>query len=184
MTVLPNSFERYIAALRILTSLMILKRGLNKKFLQNLRKIYTAEAYLNRHNTVPVDIGSICLSLICAASVLKYKKMIFSVNCKGNFLINKDILTILLLTMCRECNQIHITIKQNKIIIDFNGNYKKSLSALNKLKGFYFYSVKTKNGKFVIPVNQTEKQSVTFENEWENLYNRFSPVNLFFENVL
>jgi len=187
LTVLPNSFERYVAALRILTSLLILKHGYNKKYLKNLCKIYIAESYYKNNPCVPLDIRDYSLSLFCAVAFLKYKqnkKFEFSVDTDGNFLINKSIFTVLLLKLCKECEIIDIKAGSSGIIINLKGNHKKSLSALKKLKGFYFYSSKTNNGKFVIPAKKTDQKSVSFPSVWENIHNRFSPVNLFFENIL
>ncbi len=183
MTVLPNSFERYTASLRILTSLLILKHGLNKKFLRNLSKIYTAEAFYNNKNLQPLSIQKFALELFYAASVIKPQNLIFSINCQGNFLINKNVFTVLLLSLLKECDEINITFEKN-IVINFKGNHKKALSALKNLQGYYFYSVFANSGKFIIPALRTNKQSVPFANEWENIVNQFSTVNLFFENIL
>lgn len=183
LTVLPNSFERYTASLRILTSLLILKYGLNKKLLQNLCKIYTAEAFYGAKNLQPLNIQNFVLELFYAVSVIKPENFVFSANCHGNFLINKNVFTVLLLNLCKECEEIKISFKKN-IIIDFKGKHKKALSALKNLRGFYFYLDNTNAGKFIIPVLNTNKKSVSFANAWENIFDQFSPVNLFFENIL
>ena len=183
MTVLPNSFERYTAALRILTSIFILKNNISQKYLRNLRKIYTAEAFYSHRHKQPLNIQKFASDLLYAVSVIKPQKFIFSVNCSGNFLINKNIFSVLLLELCKECNSIQIQFEEN-VIINFKGNYKKALPALKKLKGFYFYSVNTNCGKFIIPALKTNQDSVPFANEWENIAHQFSAVNLFFENVL
>ncbi len=187
MTVLPNSFGRYTAALRILTSLLILKQGLNKKYLKNLSKIYTAESYFHKNFYEPVNIEKLALSLLCAVAIIKFKQnknFSFEVTTDKNFLINKNIFTVLILNLCKDCEQIYIHTSENQIIIGFKGNHKKSLSALRKTKGFYFYSLKTKSGKIIIPAEETLEKSVNFPSEWENIFDRFSPVNLFFENTI
>ena len=187
MTVLPNSFERYTSALRILTSLLILKHGLSEKYLKNLKKIYTAESFFLENFCEAINIEKLTLSLLYAVSIIKFKqneKFSFEVTANGNFLINKDIFTVLLLNLCKDSEKLYINTLESQIIIDFKGNNKKSLSALKKLKGFYFYSLKTSTGKIVIPAKETDEKSVVFPSEWENIFDRFSPVNLFFENVL
>lgn len=187
MTVLPNSFERYTAALRILTSLLILKHGLHLKYLKNLRKIYTAESFFRSNFYEPLDIENFTLSLLYSIEIIKFKQnknFTFEVNADKNFLISKSVFTVLLLNLCKYCEEIYVSTKNDQIIIEFKGNHKKSLSALKKLKGFYFYSVKTSIGKIVIPVIETNQESVDFAGEWENIFDRFSPVNLFFENIL
>lgn len=187
MTVLPNSFERYTASLRILTSLLILKHGLKKKYLKNLSKIYTAESFYNCENFEAVDINKLSLSLLCAVSVVNSKqngKLHFQVNTVSTFYINKNIFIVLLLNLCKNCREIYISESHNQIIINFKGKYKKSLPALKMLKGFYFYLPKNKRGKFVIPAHTTLQESVNLPNVWENVTDRFSPVNMFFENVL
>ncbi len=182
MTVLPNSFERYTAALRNLTSILILRNSLNKKHLKNLSKIYSAEAFFYHHKQ-PLNIEKFAWGLLGAASLIKPEKLVFSVNCRGNFLINKNIFTVLLLNLSKECSLIEIEVKKD-ILISFTGNCRKALSALKKLKGFYFYSINTNCGKFIIPVLKTNQESIPFENVWENIAYQFSPVNLFFQNVL
>lgn len=187
MTNLPNNFERYTSALRILTSLFILKNGLNIKYLRNLSKIYTAEGFLYKNHKEPLDIENFCYSIFYAVYVIKAERLQqfeFEINSNGNFLINKKIFTVFLLNLCLECNQIRVTTKQKHIEINFKGKYKKSLKALEKLKGFYFYSFNRNYGKIIIPTTKTEQISISFENEWENIVNRFSVVNIFFENLL
>ncbi len=187
MTVLPNFFERYTASLRNLTSLYILKKGLNKKHLENLCKIYTAEGYYSKNSTVPLDIENYCLNLFCAVSVIKFKrnqKFKFNINLKENFLINQKLFTVLILTLCNDCRSIEINSENNFIQINFKGEYKKSLKALAALKGFYFYSIKTSRGKIIIPAKETAEKSIQFAGLLENIYDRFSPVNLFFQNIL
>lgn len=187
MTVLPNSFERYTSALRILTSLLILKHGLQHKYLKNLRKIYTAESFFRSDFYESVNMKEFTLSLLYAVAIIKFKQnknFTFEVDADKNFLISKGVFTVLLLNLCKYCEQVCICVKDQNIIINFKGNHKKSLSALKKLKGFYFYSFKTRIGKIIVPAKLTDQKSVDFSGEWENIFDRFSPVNLFFENIL
>lgn len=187
MTVLPNSFERYTAALRILTSLLILKCGLKHKYLKNLSKIYTAESFFRSNFYEPLDIKKFSLSLLYAIEIIKFKQnqnFTFEVKADKNFLISKDVFTVLILNLCKHCEEVYIRTEKKQIIINFKGNHQKSLLALKKLKGFYFYSIKTGIGKIVIPVIETNRESVYFASEWENIFDRFSSVNLFFENIL
>ncbi len=187
MTNLPNNFERYTSALRILTSLFILKNGLNIKYLKNLSKIYTAESYFYKNQKQPLDIENFCYSIFYAVSIIKFKhfqNFDFKIHSQGNFLINKKLFTVFLLNLCLDCNEILVTTNQSHIEINFKGKYKKSLKALEKLKGFYFYSLNQNYGKIVIPAVKTDRTSESFESEWENIFNRFSAVNIFFENLL
>ncbi len=187
MTVLPNFFERYTASLRILTSLLILKNGLNKKYLGNLSKIHTAEVFFTSNQRHSLDIKKFCLNILCAVSVIKLKnnkKFCFEVISKGDFLINSKIFMVFLINLSYECKQIKIISLKDKIVINFRGKYKKSLSALEKLKGYYFYCRKTKKGKIIIPTQKTSGKSVEFPSVWENIYDQFSPVNLYLKNIL
>lgn len=181
MTFLPNSRERYITALRITTSLLILKNGINKKYLKNLCKIYTAEAYLSQSAKLPLDIENFGLNLFSAVCAVKQKPLCFSVNANGNYLINKNILTVLLLTLSQKCREIHIKTAENMIIIDFKGNLKKCILPLKKLNGYFFLT--GQNGKFIIPAQKTKENSVPFYKTLEYFYDRFSPLNLFFRNL-
>ena len=178
MTVLPNSFERYTSALRILTSLLILKHGLQHKYLKNLRKIYTAESFFRSDFYESVNMKEFTLSLLYAVAIIKFKQnknFTFEVDADKNFLISKGVFTVLLLNLCICCEQVCICVKDQKIIINFKGNHQK---------GFYFYSFKTRIGKIIVPAKLTDQKSVDFSGEWENIFDRFSPVNLFFENIL
>jgi hypothetical protein len=103
------------------------------------------------------------------------------VNANGNYLINKNILTVLLLTLSQKCREIHIKTAENMIIIDFKGNFKKCILPLKKLNGYYFLT--GQNGKFVIPAAKTKQNSVPSYKTLEYFYDRFSPLNLFFRNL-
>lgn len=187
MIILPNFFERYTASLRILTSLLILKNGLNIKYLKNLSKIYTAEAFFESDSKKPLELEKFCFNILCAVWIIKLRrqeKFEFKIDLKGIFLINPKLLTVLLLNLSKESKKIIITEKGNHIVIDFKGSHKKSLSALKRLQGFYFYSSKFSSGKLIIPCHKTTQKSKEFSGVIENICDQYSPVNLFFENLV
>lgn len=187
MIILPNFFERYTASLRILTSLLILKNGLNIKYLKNLSKIYTAEALYDTNFIKPLNIEQFCLNTFCAVSIIKLKnekQFKFEIISKGNFFINPKIFTVLILNLALYCEELKIYTTNSLIEINFKGNYKKSLSALKRLQGFYFYSVKEDKGKIIIPTEITAEKSVKIIGTRENIYDQYSPVNLFFGNLV
>ena len=128
MTVLPNSFERYTAALRILTSLLILKHGLRQKHLKNLSKIYTAESFFRSNFYEPLNIEKFTLSLLYAVAIIKIKQnknFTFEVDGDKNFLISKGVFTVLLLNLCKYCEELYIGTKDDQIIINFKGKHNK-----------------------------------------------------------
>ena len=183
MIFLPNTFERYIAALRVLNHLLILKNGITSKRLKTLKKIYTAEAFYFRKKLSPFSITDFTLSLVSASQTLLYKKgktLNFSLNTKGNYLFNKQLYTLLILEICSSCNYMKITEKDIGIVIFINGEIKNSLPFIKKLKGYYFYENSLNKAIIILPFEKTALTPITNETEWYYLFDKFSPVNLYF----
>ncbi len=183
MIVLPNCMTRYTAALRIYISLQILKYGLNAKHLEKLRKIYTAEAFLSSETTQSVNINKFVFNLLESVSAIK-PDFKYTFKSAGNFLINKNLLTVLLLNLSRRKNFIEVESANNYITLKVIGKTKKSLSTVKAMKGFCLYEIKSNKTLIVLPAQKTSQKSVSIESEWQNLFDSFSALNIFFTRIL
>ena len=180
---LPNSFERYIAALRILNHLLVLKSGINKKRLTALKKIYKAEAFYFKNSTSPFSVSDFVLPILSAAQTLlneKNKNFDFSVNTNGIYLFNKQLFTVLLLELCSTSKYIRISDNHLGVNICFNGKINNSLYIIKNLKGYYFYEKFSNKGVIVLPFEKTLVTPSMCESEWYYIFDKFSPVNLYF----
>ncbi len=183
MIVLPNSFERYLSALRIFVSLSILKHGLKLRHLASLKKIHYAEAFYNKNSLQSVAIKKLSTNILNTISAYKYK-LNFSCKSKDNYYINKNLFTILLLEIVSISNFISISSNKNFIIIKFSSKKQNSTKTLYTLGGFSFREAKNNTTLFVIPAERTNVPSVYIESEWENIFDQFSTVNIFLKNIL
>lgn len=182
LIVLPNSFERYLASLRIFVSLSILKHGLQAKHLEKLQKIHLAEAFFDKNSLQSVDIFRLSQNLLNAVRSINCN-LNFSCAKAGNFYINKKLFTILLLKLCEFSDNISLNSQENYIQMKFSGKNQNISPILNALKGFYIYESKSNLSLVIIPATKTHQESVYIESEWEYLFDKFSIVNIFFINV-
>ena len=183
MIFLPNSFERYIAALRVLNHLLILKNGITAKRLTALKKIYKTEAFYFKDLVLPFSIAEFSLPLLSAAQILlneKGENLNFSVSNNEIYLFNKQLFTLLLLELCTTCNYIKITENHTGVNIYFNGKINNSLSIIKNLKGYYFYEKFLKQGVIILPFEKTVNTPNAPDSEWYYIFDKFSPVNLYF----
>lgn len=183
MIILPNSFERYIAALRIYVSASILKHGLLKKHLKALRAIYIAEAFLESGISQSVDLKKLCLNLLGAVSAIN-TDFTYKCDTHGNYLINKRLITILLLKLSQNSRKIEINYINNKILITSTGQINNSLAVIKTLEGCYYKDLKANKSLIAIPAFETAEKSVKIESEWQNIFDSFSPVNIFFNRIV
>lgn len=184
MIFLPNRFERYLSALRIFVSFSILKHGLNKKHLKNLLKIYTAEALLYRKTVQPANTFKLINNLLNAAKTFK-PELNFTL-CKipdTRFLINKKIFSVLLLFIAKSVDFINISFVRDYLKITYSQNYKPPLYLINSLKAQFFSEIFTNNTAICIPIKETVENSVYIESDTEYIFDRFSLVNVIFENI-
>lgn len=183
MIVLPNSFERYLSALRIFVSLSILKHGLKPRHLASLKKIYYAEAFYNKNSRQSVDIKKLSTNILNTITTYKYR-LNFSCNLKNNYHINKNLFTLLLLEISSLSNFISISSDNNFVVIKFSSKKQNPTKTLYALGGFSFHEAKYNTTLFVIPAEKTNHPSVYIESEWENIFDQFSTVNIFLKNIL
>lgn len=177
MIVLPNSFERYLNNLRIITSLSVLKHGLKPRHLVNLRKLYLAEAFLYKDCKESVNLKLLSFNILCCVKTIK--EFNFKININKNVLTNKRLLTALLLLSSHNSQFLNVEFKDG-IIIKGNGNIKNSRKVIKYLNGCSFFDIKTKNYLIFIPCKTTEKASIETESQWQLLFDRFSVFNLFY----
>ena len=178
MIVLPNSFERYLSALRLCTTLSTLKHGILPRHLENLKKIYKAEAYYYKNRQQSVDVKTLCNNLLGAVATIK-SDFKFFVEVKGNYLINQQLFTCLLLTAAQDSN-VKITASGKFIMLFFFEGKHTVYPLINALGGFFLKDNKTLLSLAVIPVFPTTQKAGYTNSEWEYLFDKFSVVNIFF----
>jgi hypothetical protein len=177
--ILPNSFERYLSALRISVSISILKHGLQQRHIDNLRKIHIAESLLFKDRRESADIHKLCTSLLGAVKTIKNG---FSFNCQinGNHIINKNLLSLLLLNLAKQKNFLKVSAKKDFLKIRFSDKANHLSHFVKALNGFSLYERKTKQTLIIIPASETNQKSVPIDSEWEYLFDKFSVINLLF----
>ena len=179
MIVLPNSFEKYLSALRISVSISILKHGLQPRHIDNLRKIHIAEALLHKTERQSVDINKLCTNLLSAVKTIK-TDFDFRCNANGNFSINKNLFTLLLLSISKSSNSIDVTARNSFLEIKVSHKSEKALSFVRALKGYSLFELKSRQSLIIIPIRETKEESIPIESEWEYIFNKFSVLNIYF----
>lgn len=177
MIVLPNSYERYLSALRILVLNSVLKQGLQPQHIENLRNIYTAEALLNQNTRQSIDLKKLINNLLGAVKIIK-NDFAFKCDVKNNFLLNKNLLTLFILNIAKEKSFLKISTSEKYLKIVFRGKTSKLSPFLKALKARLFYEIKTKQSLIIIPAVATHKKSVPIDSDWEYLFDKFSMVNV------
>lgn len=180
MIFLPNKFELYTCILRNTMQTLIIKNGYKPKYLNNLMKIYKAEAIFSEA-TEPINIKEYTDEILKAVFIKKTeseKAFGFRVSAKDTFLINKKLYTSLLLTLCREADKIKIDLLNEKILITASvESYDSKL--INSIGATHFYERKTKKLYILITVPKTEKTPKDTEKDWEYILNPLSVVNIY-----
>ncbi len=179
MIVLPNSFERYLSALRIFVSLSILKHGLQLRHLEKLKKIYKAEAFYNKNSQQSICIKSFCENLLNAVNAFK-ENLNYKCYTEGNFFINKNIFILLILEICTHSDYIRIVSSNRSLQLYFCSSKNNLSPFINALGGFSLFETKTHRSIIVIPVTKTTAPATKTETEWDWLFDKFSAVNLYF----
>ena len=182
MIVLPNSTERYLSALRIYVSLSVLKHGLQARHLKMLKKIYTAEAYLNRNSFLSVDIYKLSTNLFRAAKAIA-PNFNFKVAHSSNRYINKAIFTLFLLKISLLSSKCEISFTKESIVVKSDISPGPLSAFLSAMGGYSLYEIHRNRSLLIIPAPKTDKPSVYIESEWELIFDKFSLVNIFFTNI-
>ena len=182
MIILPNSFERYLSALRTTLSVFILKHGLQTRHLKSLKKIHIAESLLHQNTRQSTDVNSLCTNLLSAVETIK-DGFSFKCNLSGNLYLNKNIFTLLILYLAKQKSFLKITQLNEFLLIAFNDKSSDLSPFIKALNGFTLFETKTQQSLIVIPTTETNETSVEIETEWEYLFNIFSVLNLVFERI-
>ena len=192
MIFLPNAFERYFSALRLYVQISVLRGGNSRKHLAQLKKISLAEAFYYRNSVCALDINKFCGSLLGAAVIIMLQKNVktsVSFSGGGVFLLNRKIFTAVLMELASNYGE-----KNNKILI-FSGagtvtlqsegfTLSATLERLVKAAGgFCLKENKKKRSVIVLPAKRTAETPECVENEWCQILDRFSPVNIWFSKA-
>lgn len=187
MIYLPKPHERYLAALRLYIQKSVLRGGNTEKRLLQLKKIMLCEAILSKGDKEPLNIQKYSDSLLGAAVIIllqRGKRLSVRLSGGGAFLINRRLFTSLLLTAADNCGKsgdIFILAEEKRIVIKFkgisiSGIYKTLADALG---GTLLKTVRGDRAIIALPAEKTAEKPRGFQNEWSQLLDRFSPVNVF-----
>ena len=192
MIFLPNAFERYFSALRLYVQISVLRGGTSRKRLAQLKKISLAEAFYYRNSVCALDINEFCGSLLGAAVIIMLQKNVktsVSFSGGGVFLLNRKILTAVLMELVSNYsgkhNNILILSKAGSVSIKSDGfTLSATLERLVKAAGgFCLKENKKKRSVIVLPAKKTAETPECVENEWCQILDRFSPVNIWFSKA-
>ena len=192
MIFLPNAFERYFSALRLYVQISVLRGGTSRKRLAQLKKISLAEAFYYRNSVCALDINEFCGSLLGAAVIIMLQKNVktsVSFSGGGVFLLNRKILTAVLMELASNYsgkhNNILILSKAGSVSIKSDGfTLSATLERLVKAAGgFCLKENKKKRSAIVLPAKKTAETPECVENEWCQILDRFSPVNIWFSKA-
>ena len=192
MIFLPNAFERYFSALRLYVQISVLRGGTSRKRLNQLKKISLAEAFYYRDSVCALDINEFCGSLLGAAVIIMLQKNVktsVSFSGGGVFLLNRKIFTALLMELASnyagENNKILVLSKAGTVSVVSEGfTVSATLERLVKAAGgFCLKENKKKRSVIVLPAKRTAEAPECVENEWCQILDRFSPVNIWFSKA-
>lgn len=192
MIFLPNAFERYFSALRLYVQISVLRGGTSRKRLAQLKKISLAEAFYYRNSVCALDINEFCGSLLGAAVIIMLQKNVktsVSFSGGGVFLLNRKILTAVLMELASNYsgkhNNILILSRAGSVSIKSDGfTLSATLERLVKAAGgFCLKENKKKRSVIVLPAKKTAETPECVENEWCQILDRFSPVNIWFSKA-
>lgn len=191
MIFLPKSFERYAASLRLYLQISVLRGGAGTKHLKMLKTINRAEAIYYKSESSPVDIIKLANSLLGAAVIVmlqRGKRLAATFSGKGVYLINQKLYTALLMELASLNNgnmEINIKADNFRAVIKASGciGLGKLPKIIRAMKGTYFHKLSGNKLIINIPCEKTELAPEPVENEWCYILDRFSPVNVYLENV-
>lgn len=173
----PKNHERFSASLRLLYHKFINKNGIKKNYLNSLKKIYEFEAITDKE-IIPINPEKICGEILTAVFIKK--EVVFMIDTKNSYLINKKAFIALLLNLCVTTNYLEIIEIDNKLVIKgnflFNNQIKRLLQVL---KGVIFKDTKTSVYYLLFNFPKTKKESEDFEQAYYMLQNPLSVINLY-----
>ena len=172
-----------MSSLRFFISLSILKHGLQQKHLENLKKIYVAEAFYNKETTQSVNINKLCVNLFNALKIIK-PVFEFRISAMQNHNTNKNLLTLLLLTVSQYTTFCYVHTIEKHIIIRTENNSNILSPIIKALGGYCLREIITNQISIIIPAPTNDNPSVYIESEWELIFDKFSSVNIFFKNIV
>ncbi len=182
MKILPNSFERYLASLRNFIFFCVLEHGIQRKHLEKLKKIQKAEAFFNKNIKQSIEISYYCENLLNAVAAFK-EDFKFKNKLSGDFSVNKNLLTILLLEITIKNDFIFTSLQNGNLLIYFFGDATPYTLYTKALGGYSLKEIKNNCTAIIIPPTIEECAPVKSESEWDYLFNKFSIVNLYYKNL-
>ncbi len=182
MIILPNYFDRYLSCLRYYVSLSILKHGLSIKHLKNLQKIYIAEAIFYKNTKDNINIEKFTSNLLKAISDVT-RNFEFSSEIKGNYMINKNLLELLIILIAKQTEFLQIKSLDNYLTVKFIGKPKNLKPIIYALDGVFLFEMKKNKSIIIIPLRETVYHDET-ASEYQHIFDKFSFFNVFFERII
>ncbi len=180
MIYFPKNYCRITASFRQLYQNLILKKGIKSNYLNSLKKINLIEAYSLDAFPQPLNVEAYFYELFTA--IFLKKKFDYFINIKGNYLIDKKILTLLLLEISGKTDYLELKSFKESLVI--KGNFiptKATMLLTKKLKGIIFKELKENICCIKLNFPKTKKESEDFETAFFLLQNPLSVVNLYFQ---
>ena len=178
---LPNKYERFTAALRNYLQNTMLAKGLDKKHLSRLKKIFEFESIFLSNENFPCDINHYVTRLLIAAYSKQLEnnmRLNFSVEIKNNYIMNFKSFMCLVLNIIAVSNNIRIFDLPGYIAIKAETYKQLNKAVIYSIGAKMFYELKNKTVLIVVKVQPTSKKSINI-NENFDISDPFSPINLY-----
>lgn len=186
MIFLPNSADKYLAALRLYVHLNILKYGIEDKHYEQLKMLNLTEALFAAENTEPVDLCELSKSLIYAAAAMKLEAEIHlraKVSIIGNYRLSRKTYTTLLMELLsgeKPCEIILSKANGGLLIKIKNANITNHIPLLIKcMSGFSLRENSSDNIVIFIPLEKCPAAPPEKNRSVHYLTDPFSPVTVF-----
>lgn len=186
MIFLPNSADKYFAALRLYIHLRIIKYGMTEKHYEQLKMLNLAEALFAAESTEPVDIFELSDNLIIASAALKLEYGLHikaKISGSGAFRISRKSYTVLLMELLggyQDC-EIHLEKKSGGVLIKIqNGNMTRHIPPLIRaMNGYALRESFADNMVIYLPLDRCPAAPSEKNRPVHYITDPFSPVNIF-----
>ena len=185
MIFLTNKSEIYAAILRNTVTKLILKNGQHTKYLKMLKKIHSFESLLCKDLT-PVNIKKSATEILSCVHIKKVENnrlFSFSVDVRGNFIINKKAFLSLVLSLSENADFLNIKNFKNGIFIKCNNPcVTKHLKLITKkLNAVYFFERKNSIMNVLLFPTATNKKSRITAKDRDSFRGPLSVINYYLD---
>ena len=190
MNFLPNKTERYLAAWRLLIQRKILESGVTPQNIRRLKKIYLAEAFLNRHCLAPADPVRYSDILLGAASLLLFARgfsIRFAFSGGGTVLLPRRLFAAFLLNLAARTKNggtVRVVFTRGLFSVRASGyTHDRRMEKIARALGMtHLKAVSRPDDLFYFKPIPTKEPPMEEPNEWLYLTDGFSVVHLYLED--